>query len=277
MENFSGKTVFITGGSSGIGFAVAKLLSREGANIALFARNKTRLAESLITIEQVKKRHGQRFAWYQCDVSDYTQVKKTFTQALRQFDGCDILINCAGRAYPRYFEDISIKQFEETMKINMFGVWNTCWFLVPHMKANGGYIVNTSSVAGLVGVFGYTDYSASKFAIIGFSEALRSELKRYNITVSVLCPPDTDTPGFAIENKTKPDETKEISKSAKLLTPDEVAAALVQGMKKKKFIILANFDSKLTWFVKRYAPWLVELIMNSQIMSIQKKKKKTKK
>ncbi|NMB63300.1 MAG: SDR family oxidoreductase [Spirochaetes bacterium] len=272
MENFAGKTVFIPGGSSGIGLSVAKLLSREGANVAIFARNRTRLEEAMKEIEQAKKRHGQRFAWYQCDVSDNAQVKKVFTQALRQFDSCDVLINCAGRAYPKYFEDISYKQFEETMKINMFGIWNTCSFLVPHMKQKGGYIVNTSSLAGLVGVFGYSDYSASKFAIVGFSEVLRSELKRYNITVSVLCPPDTDTPGFEVENRTKPDETKEISKSARVMSPDEVAQALLKGMKKKKFIILANFDSKLTWIAKRYAPWLVEAVMDSQIKKVQKKK-----
>ncbi|MDH7552513.1 MAG: SDR family oxidoreductase [Spirochaetota bacterium] len=271
MENFAGKTVFIPGGSSGIGLSVAKLLSQEGANVAIFARNRARLEEAMKEIEQAKKRHGQRFAWYQCDVSDNAQVKKVFTQALRQFDSCDILINCAGRAYPKYFEDISYKQFEETMKINLFGIWNTCSFLVPHMKQKGGYIVNTSSLAGLVGVFGYSDYSASKFAIVGFSEVLRSELKRYNITVSVLCPPDTDTPGFEVENRTKPDETKEISKSARVMSPDEVAQALLKGMKKKKFIILANFDSKLTWIAKRYAPWLVEAVMLSQIKKVQKK------
>jgi short-subunit dehydrogenase len=274
MENFAGKTVFITGGSSGIGLSIAKLLSGQGANIAIFARNRMRLEEAMKEIEQSKKRHGQRFAWYQCDVSDNAQVKKVFTQALRQFDWCDILINCAGRAYPKYFEDISYKQFEETMKVNLYGIWNTCSFMVPHMKQKGGYIVNTSSVAGLVGVFGYADYSASKFAIVGFSEVLRSELKPYNITVSVLCPPDTDTPGFEVENRTKPDETKEISKSAKLMTPDEVAQALIDGMKKKKFIILANFDSKFTWIAKRYAPWLVEAVMDSQIKKVQKKKGK---
>lgn len=272
MEQFAGKTVFITGGSSGIGLASAKLLSAQGANVAIFARNRYKLEEAIQQIEQAKKRHGQRFAWYQCDVSDYMQVKKSFTQALRQFDSCDVLINCAGRAYPKYFEDISIKQFEETMMINLCGVWNTCSFLVPYMKEKGGYIVNTSSVAGLVGVFGYTDYSASKFAIVGFSEALKSELKRYNIHVSVLCPPDTDTPGFAVENKTKPDETKEISKSAKLMTPEDVAKALLSGMKKKKFIILANFDSKLTWCIKRIAPWLVDLVMDMQIEKVQRKK-----
>src|SRR5438477_366286 len=83
-----------------------------------------------------------------------------------------------------------------------------------------------ASLAGLIGVFGYTDYCASKFAIVGFSEALRSELKPHGIMVSVLCPPDVDTPGFAVENTTKPPETVAISEGAKPMTPDEVAAEL---------------------------------------------------
>ncbi len=103
--------------------------------------------------------------------------------------------NNNGRAYPRKFADVSCQQFDETMRINMYGIWNTCAALVPHMKEQGGAIVNISSIAGFVGVFGFTDYSASKFAVIGFSEALKSELKQFGITVQVLCPPDTDTPG----------------------------------------------------------------------------------
>ena len=127
-------------------------------------------------------------------------------------------------------------------------------------------------MAGLIGVFGYTDYSASKFAIIGFSEALRSELKQYGITVSVLCPPDTDTPGLDEENKTKPEETKAISASAGLMQPDEVARALIKGMQKEKFLIIPGLDGKSTFMAKRLFPRLVEFIMDRQIKKVQQKK-----
>jgi 3-dehydrosphinganine reductase len=76
------------------------------------------------------------------------------------------------------------------MKINLFGIWNTIQALLPYMKEKGGVIVNTSSVSGYLWIFGYTDYAALKFGIIGLSDALRHELLQYNITVSVLCPPD---------------------------------------------------------------------------------------
>ncbi len=272
MKNYDGKTVFITGGSSGIGLASACLFAKKGAHVAIFARNKDNLENAIHVIEREKKVSSQNIVAYQCDVSDSAQVQKAFTRALKDMGVCDVLFNCAGRAYPAKFEDISIEQFEETMKINMFGIWHTTAFIVPYMKPKGGVIVNTSSVAGLVGVYGYTDYAASKFAIIGFSEALRSELKQYKINVSVLCPPDTETPGFHTENKTKPEETREISKSAKIVSPERVAHSLLKGIEKNTFIILCNFESILTYYAKRFVPRIVEYVMDSAIMKVQKRK-----
>ncbi|MCX7680049.1 MAG: SDR family oxidoreductase [Spirochaetes bacterium] len=272
MKEFSGKTVFITGGSSGIGLASARLFAKEGAHIAIFARDKKRLDEAIRTIEKMRKFPSQKVHAFQCDVANFLQVQKSFAQAERELGICDVLINCAGRAYPAKFEEISLAQCEETMRINFFGIWNTCAVMVPRMKQKGGVIVNTSSVVGFLGVFGYTDYAASKFAIIGFSEALRSEVKQYNIHVAVLCPPDTDTPGFEIENKTKPQETKEISKSAKLMTPEDVAKSLLNGIKKNKTIILPNFESAMTYYMKRFAPSIVDRVMDAAIRRVHKQK-----
>jgi len=156
------------------------------------------------------------------------------------------------------------------MKTNLYGAWNTISALLPHMRERGGYIVNVSSMAGLIGVFGYTDYSASKFALIGLSEALRSELRRYGITVSVLCPPDTDPPGLQEENKTKPPETKATSARAKLMQPDAVARALINGMERRRFLIIRGFDGKLTFAVKRLFPGLVDWMMSRDIRKAQR-------
>jgi len=158
------------------------------------------------------------------------------------------------------------------MQTNFYGIWNTISLLSPHMKAAGGYIVNTSSIAGLIGVFGYTDYSASKFAIIGFSEALRSELRPHGIGVSVLCPPDTDTPGFAVENTTKPDETKAISEGARLMSSDAVAQAFFRGVAKGRFIIIPGASGRLTVLLKRWFPSLVNRIMDDTVQKVQKKR-----
>ena len=139
------------------------------------------------------------------------------------------------------------------------------------MKEKGGIIVNTSSIAGFLGVFGYADYCMTKFGIIGFSEALRSELKQHNIKVQVLCPPDTDTPGFEAENKNKPAETIAIGGKAKLLKPEFVAAIVLKEMQKKSFLIIPGLDGKMTRIIKRFFPWLIDWIMNSSIQKVQKK------
>jgi 3-dehydrosphinganine reductase len=272
MKEFNGKTVFIPGGSSGIGLSAAKILASQGAHVVIFARNSKRLEEATAGIKQSRKSDTQRVGFMTLDVSDNAAVKNTMTRAVSDFGTPDLLINCAGRAYPRNFEDISFSQFDETMRINMYGIWNTCSALVPFMKKRGGVIVNTSSMCGFLGVFGYTDYSASKFAIVGFSEALKSELKQFNIAVQVLCPPDTDTPGFQEENKTKPEETKEISASAKLMSPTDVARVLLNDIGTGKFMIIPNMDGKFTYIMKRLFPKLTEFVMDMSIKKVQKKR-----
>ncbi|MGB4564627.1 MAG: SDR family NAD(P)-dependent oxidoreductase, partial [Dethiobacteria bacterium] len=120
--------------------------------------------------------------------------------------------------------------------------------------------------------FGYTAFCASKFGIIGFSEALRSELRSHGIKVAVLCPPDTDTPGFATENITKPEETKEASKGAKLMTPEEVAKELIAGLQKDRFMIIPGFDGKLNWRLKRFFPGLVDAVLQAQVDKVQRRR-----
>ena len=191
MKNYRNKIVYITGGSSGIGLSAAKLFAAEGAHVIIFARRKDVIKKALAEIEAAKSDRLQRFEGKSLDISDNKQVISVMKEAVRSFGAPDMLINCAGRAFPHYFEDITYEQFDETMKVNLYGIRNCVAALFSSMKANGGYIVNVSSMAGFLGVFGYSDYSASKFGVIGFSEALKSEAKKYGITVSVLCPPDS--------------------------------------------------------------------------------------
>lgn len=271
MKDFKGKNVFITGGSSGIGLSIARILAEKGAHIIIFARNEERLERALKEVTACSTSEDQRFSCLRMDVSDPKEGQEVMSKAISEFGPPKVLINCAGRAYPHYFKDVTFDQFNETMKINLYGIWNTVAFLVPYMMEKGGYIVNVSSMAGFVGVFGYTDYSASKFAVIGFSEVLRSELKSQDITISVLCPPDTDTPGFEVENMTKPEETRAISAKAKLMHPNEVALALLKGMKKEKFLIIPGFDGKLTYLIKRLFPWLIEYLMGREIRKVQRR------
>ena len=260
---FDGKNVYITGGSSGIGLAAA------GANILILARNEGRLKEAADGIRHAVATAGRKIAWQSVDVTDPVATATAFAKAVADFGPPDILINSAGQARPDYFENISADQFETTLKLNLFGTRHAVAAAMPHMRP-GGHIVNVSSVAGLIGVFGYTDYSASKFAVIGFSEALRAELKPKGITVTVLCPPDTDTPGLEAENLTKPAETKAISANARTVPAEIVASALMRGMMKKQFLIIPGFDARLSVLAKRLVPGVVEWVMDRTVARINK-------
>lgn len=273
MKDFNGKTAYVVGGSSGIGLSTANLLARLGAHVIIFARGKKRLEEAVKEIRGNTTSKAQKVTSFVMDVSDNKKVNSTMNKCVKEYGPPDLLINSAGRARPHYFGDITYEMFDETMKMNTYGVWNTISALVPHMKKRGGNIANVSSIAGFLGVFGYTDYAASKFAVTGLSEALRSELKPFGITVSILCPPDTQTPGFDVENLTKPEETKVLSESAKVMTSDAVAKGFIKGIKKGKFMIIPGFDSNLTYLAKRFVPGVVEMVMNSTIKKVQKSKK----
>jgi short-subunit dehydrogenase len=262
----SNKVIYIVGGSTGIGLSIALELAKSNNTLVLLARDqkKLELAKTAVT-----KSDSSKCFIYAADAKDYSALKPVLDNAVKEAGAPNLLINCVGRAYPEHFENITAPMMLDTMQTNFGSMWNVAHILVPYMKAKGGKIVNTSSIGGFVGVFGYADYSASKFAIVGFSEVLQQELSRYNIRVQVLCPPDTETPGFEVENKTKPEETKEISKSAKLLQPEEVAKQALKGMEGNSFMIIPGFDGKLTYWLKRHFPFIVNMVMDGAIKKVQ--------
>jgi NAD(P)-dependent dehydrogenase (short-subunit alcohol dehydrogenase family) len=271
LKEFGGKIVFITGGSSGIGLACAELLAAKGADVAVFARGREQLDKALVQIQGNRIAQKQRFQAFELDVSRRDQAENVLNKAVTDLGPPDILINSAGISFPQRFEDIPHAKFDDIIHTNLYGTWNTVSILLPYMRKQGGYIVNVSSVAGFVGVYGLSAYSASKFAVIGFSEALRSELKRFKITVSVLCPPDVDTPMLEKSNRIKPEETKAISSSASLVKPIDVAGAVIEGMGRGQFLILPGSGTKFTHFMKRLFPGLVESIMDNQIRKVAKR------
>ncbi len=268
LNEFNDQIVYLVGGTSGIGLAIAEQLSRAGAHIILLARTETKLQFAHARIKKLAVNTQQRFT-YQClDVSDPVATHSVLTELVDSFGAPKVLINCAGRAIPQPIENISYQQFDDTMKINLYGCRNTVAALLPHMKKSGGLIVNTASLAGIIGVFGYSDYCASKFALIGYSEALRSEVKKYNIKVAVLCPPDTDTPGFEIENTTKPLETQAISQSASLLSSEQVAQAFFKGLTRSSMLIIPGAAGKFNALMKRFFPGIVEWVMDREIKKV---------
>lgn len=271
ITNFKDRVAYITGGSSGIGLATAKLLASKGASIIIFARQEGVLKEAVSEIEKCRVSPEQRFSYKQLDVAQRKMTVEVLGGAVNEFGIPDILINSAGISYPQKFEDTDYKKFDEIIKANLYGTWNTIDVLLPFLKQKKGYIVNVSSIAGFIGVFGMTSYSASKFGVIGFSEALRSELKSSEVNVSVLCPPDVSTPMLEKADRIKPEEAKAISSGADIMTPEAVAKVLVRALAREDFLIIPNTSGKFTYFMKRLFPGLTEWIVDGKIRGVQQK------
>jgi len=164
----------------------------------------------------------------------------------------DLLINNVGRALPHYFEDVTFEQFDETMRTNLYGIWSTTAALVPHMAA-GAAIINVSSMAGFMGVFGLSDSAPPSSPSSASRRRSGRNCDRAGIAVSVLLPPDTDTPGLAHEDLTKPAETKAVSAAPSSCNLTTVARDLVRGIERGTFMIVPGGDGKLAYFMKRHA------------------------
>lgn len=268
--SYNNKWAFIIGGSMGIGYALAKEFLARGAHVLIIARNENTLQKS--TQELQKLYPTSTIRYLSVDATQSELIAENFKSLALEDIVPYFLLNCAGRAVPNYFEKITVQQLEETFRLNVLTAWNSIQAALPFMKKSGGYIINTSSIAGFVGVFGYADYSISKFGIIGLSEVLRSELESMNIKVSVLCPPDTNTPGFHEENKTKPAETLAISGNVKLISAEEVAKKTLIELEKGRFMILVNTESKMSWFLKKWSPNFLFHFLQKSVNKVQKQK-----
>jgi len=258
------KSLLVTGGSSGIGLAIATEGVRRGASVVLVARQPAalkRAAEHLQTLNP-----DSRVAVQSTSVTDSDALAEAVRLAKQQHGPIDLLVNSAGVSIPGYFEELTIDDFTQQIEINYLGTVRAIHAVLPAMKAEGyGWIVNISSVAGFKGFFGYTAYCGSKFAVNGFSEGLRSELERHNVGVTLVCPPDTRTPMFNAEENRKPIETKRLSDSGTLLEPDEVAQATWNGLERSQFWVVPGRSAKLVRYANRYAPALVDWVIRRTI------------
>jgi len=240
---FNEKHAIITGGSSGIGKATAKLLVAQGANVSIIARDRAKLEAAKTEIEAAKIHPTQQIFTAAADVSNWRQIEETIQTCIDRIGTPDILITSAGIAHPGYFQELPMEIFEQTMAINYFGSLYCIKAVLPSMeKQQKGHIVLISSGAGLIGIYGYTPYSPTKFALRGLAESLRGELKLLGIHISIVYPPDTDTPQLEAENKTKPAETKLITGTAETWSAQAVAREILKGIEKKSFAIAPGLE-----------------------------------
>ncbi len=279
MDNkslFSGKIAVITGGSKGIGRATAKEMAKLGAQVCIIARNKKDLDTAQKEISEYKINPDQLVEAISCDTTDEKKLEPLLKKFIKKYGAPDYLINCVGYAYPQYLQKLKLNDFKKNMETNYYGQLVPILILLPYfLEKKDGHIVNVSSLLGLMGLLGYATYSPSKYAITGLSECLRHELKPHGIRVSVTFPPDTKTPGFDEENKSKPEEVTLISEGGGLMQPEEVARKMIQGIIKNRFHITPG-ESGFIWRVSRFIPTLFHKLMDGELKKAKKKIEKRK-
>jgi 3-oxoacyl-[acyl-carrier protein] reductase len=187
----AGRIAIVTGGTRGIGRAIAASFVATGAKVAITARNEKDLSN---TVSELNPAGSGNAAGYACDVRDYEQVRSTIKQIAADFGGIDILVNNAGIGNFASVESMSVEEFRAVLETNVFGVFYCCHEVIPVMKQRGGgYIINISSLAGANPHPNMAAYNASKFGLNGFSEALMQEVRHDGIKVSYIMPGSVNT------------------------------------------------------------------------------------
>jgi 3-oxoacyl-[acyl-carrier protein] reductase len=248
--NIQGKTALITGASRGIGQAIALEFAQQGIKrLLLVARDRQRLAEVASQIEAM----GVEVVTLAVDLTQPIEVNIAIARAWRAYSPIHLLVNCAGVAHQAPFLQSNLPKIHEELSLNIMGMYTITRLVARRMAAQGGgTIVNVSSLMGKVAAPTMSTYSATKFAILGFTQALRSELAPYNIRVVALLPTLTDT-DMARQLK--------LFRGVLPLTPQQVAQALIAGLRKGKSEILVGWQSHLAVWGQRLAPWLLEKIL----------------
>ncbi|XKL69184.1 hypothetical protein PGB90_006953 [Kerria lacca] len=274
-RNLSEKHCLITGGSSGIGKWAAIEAVKLGANVSLIARNNDRLIKARDEISTYAISEKQKIQYFTLDISaDYEHTEKTLCEVEKIMGAVYILINCAGTAICGTLENLSIKDAQYMVNLNFYGTLYTIKALLPRMKERKeGYIVITASQAALIGIYGLSVYSSTKFALRGLAESLYMEVKPHGIHVTLAMPPDTDTPGFEQEEKSKPLATSLISETGGLYKPEVVAEAIIRDTLDEKFFSTIGFKSGIvTALCSGMSPAssLSEVFLQSSVMGFMR-------
>ncbi|KAI3379541.1 hypothetical protein SNEBB_000945 [Seison nebaliae] len=237
------KHILITGGSKGIGLALGIEAAKNGANVSLLARNEEDLMNAKLLIDKHLHK-DRRVSFVVGDVTmDLDILERSLNELTEAIGPIDILINNAGISVSAEFDDIPIGTFQRLFNVNVIGAVKITKCVLKEMrKRQFGRVVFVSSQAGQIGIYGYSAYSSTKFALRGLAESLQMENAAHNIRFTLAFPPDTDTPGFREEQMNKPELTKIISETSGLFTPSKIARQLLKDVKCGNFISHIGLD-----------------------------------
>ena len=264
IRKLSGTTVVITGATSGIGREAAREFAKTGAKVVLAGRRKERLLELAGEIET----SGGQALSVQTDVADQAQVEALIEKCVERFGRVDVLVNNAGVAMASRFEAMSLEDFRRLMDVNFWGAVYACRAVVPQMRKQrgGGVILNVSSIFGKRGMPFETAYCASKFALAGFSEALRAELMSEGIDVCTIYPGAVETEIFdAAANSTG----LEVPGFVPKFPASQMAKLIVQTARFPQPEVVAAFDAQAINIANTFAPALVDFALGWSVPFIE--------
>ena len=258
-REIEGRRAIVTGASSGIGRAIALELARQGAGVVAVARREERLVELAKEIGEF----GGQVEMVTGDITEEATRRKAIDVARSRFGGLDILVNNAGVGAVGLFEDSDPRRVRTVMEVNFFATVELTRLALPLLhKGNKPIIVNVSSIVGLRGTPLNSEYSASKFAVQGFSESLRAELVKHGIDVLVVNPGTTQTEFFdnVVERTGEPAWPEH-----KAVTADAVAQKTVRAIRRGDHSIIPYFWGKVMLWINRLSPKLMDRIMSRYV------------
>jgi short-subunit dehydrogenase len=253
------KVIIITGASSGIGKSLAYEFAKRGANLVLGARQYVALCE--IT-EDIEKKYGIQAVAVHCDVTVEDECAQLIKQTLLTFKKIDVLVNNAGISMRALFNDADIDVLKKVMDVNFWGTVYCTKYALPEILKTKGTIVGVSSIAGYKGLPGRTGYSASKFAMNGFLDALRIENLKTGVNVLTACP------GFTASNirntalnKDGNAQGESTLHEEKMMTSDAVAKIIADGIEKRARTLIMTGQGKLTVTLSKFLPGIVNKLV----------------
>lgn len=248
------KVVIITGASSGIGKACAEKFGNEGAKLVITGRNAVNLEETAQWLTQ----KGIEVLSVVSDVAVAADCKQIIDETIAKFGKIDVLINNAGISMRAILNDTELSVIEQVMQINFFGTLYCTKYALPHLLKEKGSVVGVSSIAGFVGLPGRTGYSASKFAMQGFLEALRTENIKKGLHVMIACPGFTASnirnTALAADGSAQGESPRE---EDKMMTAEEVATHIYNGVVNRKRQVVLTMQGKLVVFLSKFFPAFV--------------------
>ncbi|HZZ78484.1 MAG TPA: SDR family oxidoreductase [Gemmataceae bacterium] len=263
-RSITGSRILITGASQGIGKALAETAAARGAKVLVCARK----IELLEEVAQQIRAKGGTIVVAQADVTIPEDRKRLVEAAEKAFGGLDILINNAGIGATGHFADAGPERLRQIMEVNFFGTTETTRAFLPMLKkGNKPAIVNISSIAAKRGIPARSDYSASKFAVQGFSEAIRAELAKDGVDVIVVCPGLTQT-NFS-HNMIEQKALVQLD-HMRGMTPEEVAAHTMRAIEKGYNESCLTLNGKLIALVSRFFPWIADIVVKRKVRGLFK-------